>query len=209
MELCQLGWERLDHLATGVNEVATSKAVEDLEDPYRTRRRTGTLLWIERDLLQAACRHGPPDLELDQCVDEERDEVARHEPLDAGRIVEEHEGDELVTFQLVVSALEAGLVLVGGEDVSRVGVLLVGDERPAAIGASIGPDDVLTDLEVDPVFGASDLAVAGVCAGAPGLRGWASRRETAGSSSPLVPGGTGTGRHLLLHSASAHMRADS
>jgi len=67
----------------------------------------------------------------------------------------------------VVSALEAELVLVGGEDVSRVGVLLVGDEWPAAIGARIGPDDVLTDLEVDPVLGASGLAVAGVCAGAP------------------------------------------
>jgi len=67
----------------------------------------------------------------------------------------------------VVSALEAGLVLVGAKDVSRVGVLLVGDERPAAIGASIGPDDVVSNLEVDPVLSASDLAVAGVCAGAP------------------------------------------
>jgi hypothetical protein len=41
-------------------------------------------------------------------VDEESYEVARHESLDAGRVVEEHGGDELVTLQLVMAALEAG-----------------------------------------------------------------------------------------------------
>jgi hypothetical protein len=125
---------------------------------------------VQRDLLQPACRHRPSDLELDQSVDEKRDEVARHEPLDAGLIVEEHGGDQLVALQLTMPALEARLVLVGGEDLGGVGVLLVGDERPAAIGADIGPDGDFVDIEVDPVLGVGDLAVAGVGAGpSPGL----------------------------------------
>jgi len=170
LEFGEFGWERLDYLVVGVDEVTAGEAVEDLEDPCRAGRCAGSVLGVERDLVQAACRHGSPNLEFDQCVDEERDEVAGHEPLDARRVVEEHGGDELVAFELMVSAFEAGLVFVGGEDVGWVRVVFVGDERPAAVGAGVGPDDVFMDLEVDAVLGAGDLAVAGVGSGtSPGL----------------------------------------
>jgi hypothetical protein len=72
-------------------------------------------------------------------VDEKRDVVACSIRLvDACRVVDEHGGDDLVTLQLVVSALEAGLMFVGGEDVGRFCLLLIGDERPAAIGQHSG-----------------------------------------------------------------------
>ena len=108
LEVCEFGRERLDYMAMGVDEVSAGEAVEDLEDPHRARRCAGTVLGVEGNLLQTAGRHGPADLELNEGVDEECYEVARHESLDAGRVVEEHGGDELVTLQLVMAALEAG-----------------------------------------------------------------------------------------------------
>jgi len=44
-------------------------------------------------------------------MDEQGDELARHEPLDARRVAEEHRGDELVAFELGVAALRLGWCL--------------------------------------------------------------------------------------------------
>ena len=72
-------------------------------------------------------------LEFDKGMNEQGDEVARHEPLNPRRVTEEHRGDELVAFELGVAPLKARLVLVGGEDGGAGCRLFIGDERPAAI----------------------------------------------------------------------------
>jgi len=71
---------------------------------------------VERDLREVSSGHGSSDLEFDEGMNEQGDEVARHEPLNARRVTEEHRGDELVAFELGVAPLKARLVLVGGED---------------------------------------------------------------------------------------------
>ena len=100
----------------GVEKVLSGESSEDLEDPCSARCGTGTVLGVEVKLGDPSVGHGPADHELDEGADEESDEVAGHEPLDARRVVEEHRCDELVTLQEVMAAFEAGLVLVDDEE---------------------------------------------------------------------------------------------
>src|ERR1035438_10904107 len=115
--------------AARVGEVLAGEPAEDLEDPHRARRLAGSVFGVERDLREVSSGHGSSDLEFDEGMNEQGDEVARHEPLNARRVTEEHRGDELVAFELGVAPLKARLVLVGGEDGGDGCRLLIGDER--------------------------------------------------------------------------------
>ena len=107
-------------------------------------------------------RHRSADLELHQRLEQECEEVARHEALDARRVLQEHRGDELVALQEVVATLEVRLVLVGDEELFGLHVAHVGHERPAAVGGRFVRDEVVVNAEAEAVADLLDPPVTGV-----------------------------------------------
>lgn len=47
------------------------------------------------------------DLELHERLDQKRNEVTRHEPLDARRIAQEHRSHELLALEQLIAELDA------------------------------------------------------------------------------------------------------
>jgi hypothetical protein len=87
----------------------------------------------------------------------------------AGGIVEEHGRDVVRAFELRVTLLQVGLVLVRGQGFGAAEVAVVGDQRPAAVAGGVARDGVVVEAPADDEGVALDLAVAGVLSGSAAL----------------------------------------
>src|SRR5262249_35584412 len=113
--------------------------------------------------------HGGADLAFEEGLSEQGEEVAGEEGLDAGGGFEEDGRDELDSLELVVSSLEVGLVLVGGQQL-RVGEGgVVADHGGAAVAGGVGGDGVVVDGVGKGEPGPSGASVAGGRSGPAGV----------------------------------------
>src|SRR3990172_1459812 len=97
-------------------EVILAQRLEDLKDFVGGRGSALTLLGGERGGGQTARRHGAADLALDQGVEGDGEEVEEQEGLDALHALEVHRDDRGGGLELLMSLLDAGLILVGEQE---------------------------------------------------------------------------------------------
>ncbi len=93
--------------------------------------------------------------------------MAEEEALDPRGALQEDGRGVLDGLELVVALLEVGLVAVGAQQLGVDELLVVGDEREAAVGGGVVDDLVGIDGELEPEAKLRLLAVARVLSGAP------------------------------------------
>src|SRR5207244_7023599 len=161
----QGGLEDLDQLTGAAEQPVEGRAVEDLQHPGGARGSAGPVLGVERDGGRLLGGHGLADLPFDERLDEQGDEVAAQQTLDARRILQEHWGHQLGALELGVPAFQVRLVLGGGQQLGGGQVPVVGDEGEAAVGGGVDNDLVLPDRPGQAEVVADDLAVGGLGSG--------------------------------------------
>ncbi len=152
-----------------VLDVVAGEVSEDVEDAAGGGGGAGAILGVHGELLEASLAHAVADVAFDEGLDEQGGEVAEQECFDAAGIVQEHGRDVVRAFELGVTLLEVGLVLVRGEDFGAAEAAVVGDQWPAAVAGGVACDGVVVEAPADGEHIALDLAVAGVRAGSPAL----------------------------------------
>ena len=142
---------------------------EVVEDAGRGRGGAGAVFGVERQVGDLLAGHRVAQFALDQAAAQQRDELAGEQCFDAGGALERDRRGVLDGLQLVVAFLEVGLVAVGDQDLGVGELVVVGDQREAAVGGGVVADRVGVDVGVDLEAGLGELAVAGVLAGAAAL----------------------------------------
>ena len=188
----QGGWYHGDGVAVVVDG-GDGQGCQDLQDPGGAGRGAGAAFVVEGQLGQAGLGHGGADLAFGQGVDEQGGVQAEAQGVDAGVVLQLQRGGVQDAFEGGVTALDAGLVLVGGEDLGGGQGVVVGDEGEAAIGCGVAGGKGGIGGGGQGAAGAGDGGVAGGRAGPAGADLAAGDGVVAGdgAADPTARGGRG------------------